>query len=211
MPIGILGSLVICTVLYVLMAGVLTGMKKYTVYLNDSAALATAFDGKPWAQAVVSAGALAGMTSVLLVFQLGQPRIFMAMARDGLLPNYFSRIHPKYRTPYITTIWTGLVVGGVAMFTDIGTLADLTNIGTLFAFILVCIGVCVLRRTAPDRERPFRVPLVPWVPIIGVLMCATLMLSLTVLTWMRFFIWLAIGLAIYFCYGAYHSRLRKGT
>ncbi len=211
LPIGMIASLIVCTLLYVLMSGVLTGMHPYKTYTDDSAAVATAFEGHRVVQALVSAGALAGMTSVLLVFQLGQPRIFMAMARDGLLPNYFSRIHPKYRTPYITTIWTGLVVGGVAMFTDIGTLADLTNIGTLFAFILVCIGVCVLRRTAPDRERPFRVPLVPWVPIIGVLMCATLMLSLTVLTWMRFFIWLAIGLAIYFCYGVYHSRLRKGT
>ena len=161
-------------------------------------------------QAAVSAGAVAGMTSVLLVFQLGQPRIFMAMARDGLLPPYFARIHPKFRTPHITTIWTGVVVGGVAMFADIGTLADLTNIGTLFAFILVCVGVCVLRRTAPDRPRPFRVPLVPWLPAIGVLMCAALMLSLTVLTWMRFFIWLAIGLGIYFGYGIRHSRLRHG-
>ena len=148
LPIGMMASLVICTLLYVLMSGVLTGIKKYTVYLGDSAAVATAFASKPWAQALVSAGALAGMTSVLLVFQLGQPRIFMAMARDGLLPQYFARIHPRYRTPHITTIWTGVVVGGVAMFTDIGSLADLTNIGTLFAFILVCFGVIILRRTA---------------------------------------------------------------
>ncbi len=209
LPIAMMASLIVCTVLYVLMAGVLTGMKKYTVYLDDSAALATAFDGKPWAQAVVSAGALAGMTSVLLVFQLGQPRIFMAMARDGLLPEYFSRIHPKFRTPWITTIWTGVIVGGVAMFTDIGSLADLTNIGTLFAFILVCIGVCVLRRRAPERERPFRVPLVPVVPIIGVALCAVLMLSLPLVTWLRFVGWLAIGLLLYFLYGIRHSRLRQ--
>ena len=150
MPIGMIASLVICTLLYVAMSGVLTGMKKYTIYLGDSAAVATAFAGKPWAQALVSAGALAGMTSVLLVFQLGQPRIFMAMARDGSLPQYFSKIHPRFRTPYVTTIWTGLIVGGVAMVTDIGSLADLTNIGTLFAFCLVCVGVLVLRRTDPD-------------------------------------------------------------
>src|SRR6202171_3960004 len=150
MPIGIIASLIICTVLYVLMSGVLTGIKKYTVYLGASAAVATAFASKPWAQALVSAGALAGMTSVLLVFQLGQPRIFMAMARDGLLPKYFARIHPRFRTPHVTTIWTGIVVGGVAMLTDIGSLSDLTHIGTLFAFALVCIGVITLRRTAPQ-------------------------------------------------------------
>ncbi len=208
LPIGMIASLILCTLLYVLMSGVLTGMRPFMDYLGDAAPVAHAFAGKPWVQAVLSAGALAGMTSVLLVFQLGQPRIFMSMARDGLLPQYFSRIHPKFRTPWITTIWTGIVVGGVAMFTDIGTLADLTNIGTLFAFILVCIGVCVLRRTARDRERPFRVPGVPVLPVLGVIMCAGLMLSLPVLTWLRFFIWLAIGLGIYFLYGAHHSRLR---
>ena len=210
MPIGMIASLVICTILYVLMSGVLTGIKKYTVYLGDSAAVATAFAGKPWAQALVSAGALAGMTSVLLVFQLGQPRIFMAMARDGLLPQYFARLHPRYRTPWITTIWTGVAVGGVAMLTDIGSLADLTNIGTLFAFCLVCIGVIILRRTDAGRRRPFRVPMVPLLPILGVLMCMALMLSLPILTWLRFFVWLAIGMVIYFFYSVRHSRLRQG-
>ena len=210
LPIGMISSLVVCTVLYVLMAGVLTGMKKYTEYLGDSAAVASAFVGRPWAQAIISAGALAGLTSVLLVFQLGQPRIFMAMSRDGLLPRYFSRIHPRYRTPYITTIWTGLIVGGVAMFTDIGSLADLTNIGTLFAFALVCIGVIVLRRTDKDRPRPFRVPFVPLFPLLGVFFCVALMLSLPIETWIRFLAWLAIGLLIYFLYGAGHSRLQHG-
>jgi len=209
-PIGIIASLVICTLLYVLMSTVLTGMKKYSIYLNDPAAVATAFSGRAWAQALVSAGALAGMTSVLLVFQLGQPRIFMAMARDGLLPKYFARIHPRYRTPHITTIWTGVAVGSVAMITDIGSLADLTNIGTLFAFILVCLGVVRLRRTAPERPRPFRVPLVPWFPILGVFLCFALMISLPVLTWIRFVGWLAIGLLIYFFYGMGHSRLQHG-
>jgi APA family basic amino acid/polyamine antiporter len=210
MPIGMIASLIICTLLYVLMSGVLTGIKKYTIYLGDAAAVATAFAGKPWAQALVSAGALAGMTSVLLVFQLGQPRIFMAMARDGLLPQYFARLHPRFRTPYITTIWTGVAVGGVAMLTDIGSLADLTNIGTLFAFVLVCIGVIILRRTDPNRRRPFRVPFVPLFPILGVVFCGALMLSLPILTWIRFFIWLAIGLGIYFLYSVRHSKLRHG-
>src|SRR5437016_6409191 len=168
LPIGMIASLIICTLLYVLMSGVLTGIKKYTVYLGDSAAVATAFASKPWAQALVSAGALAGLTSVLLVFQLGQPRIFMAMARDGLLPQYFARIHSRFRTPYVTTIWTGVAVGGVAMLTDIGSLADLTNIGTLFAFALVCLGVLMLRRKDPGRLRPFRVPMVPILPLLGV-------------------------------------------
>jgi len=211
MPIGIIASLIICTVLYVLMSAVLTGIKKYTVYTGDAAAVATAFASKPWAQALVSAGALAGTTSVLLVFQLGQPRIFMAMARDGLLPQYFAKIHPRFRTPHITTIWTGVVVGVVAMVTNIGELADLTNIGTLFAFILVCLGVNVLRRVAPERPRPFRVPFVPIFPILGVLLCLVLMLSLPVMTWIRFVVWLAIGLLIYFLYSVRHSKIRCGV
>jgi basic amino acid/polyamine antiporter, APA family len=211
MPIGIIASLIICTVLYVLMAAVLTGMRKYTTYFGDSAAVATAFTGRPWAQALISAGALAGLTSVLLVFQLGQPRIFMAMARDGLLPQYFARIHPRFRTPHITTIWTGVFVGGVAMLTDIGSLADLTNIGTLFAFVLVCLGVIVLRRKDAGRARPFRVPLVPLFPLLGVFFCGVLMLSLPIETWIRFFVWLGIGLLIYFLYGLAHSKLRRGV
>jgi len=211
MPIGIIASLIICTVLYVLMGTVLTGIKKYSVYLGDPAAAATAFSSQRWAEALVSAGALAGMTSVLLVFQLGQPRIFMAMARDGLLPQYFAKIHPRFRTPHVTTIWTGVVVGGVAMLTDIGSLADLTNIGTLFAFILVCLGVTVLRRTDAGRARPFRVPLVPLFPVLGVIFCFALMLSLPVLTWIRFVVWLAIGLLIYFLYSVRHSKVRRGV
>jgi basic amino acid/polyamine antiporter, APA family len=211
MPIGIIASLIICTLLYVLMAAIITGMRTYTTYLGDSAAVATAFAGRPWAQALISAGALAGLTSVILVFQLGQPRIFMAMARDGLLPQYFARVHRRFRTPYITTIWTGVAVGGVAMLTDIGSLADLTNIGTLFAFILVCLGVIILRRKDASRRRPFRVPLVPWFPSAGVFFCFVLMLSLPLETWGRFVIWLAIGLCIYFLYGLRHSKLRCGV
>src|SRR3982750_1568417 len=210
MPIGIIASLIICTLLYVLMAAVITGMGIYTTYFGDSAAVATAFAGWPWAQALISAGALAGLTSVILVFQLGQPRIFMAMARDGLLPEYFARVHHRFRTPYITTIWTGVAVGGVAMLTDIGSLADLTNIGTLFAFILVCLGVIILRRKDAGRHRPFRVPMVPLFPLLGVLFCFVLMLSLPLETWGRFIVWLAIGLCIYFLYSLHHSKLRRG-
>ena len=210
MPIGIIASLIICTLLYVLMAAVITGMRKYTTYFGDSAAVATAFAGRPWAQALISAGALAGLTSVILVFQLGQPRIFMAMARDGLLPQYFARVHRRFRTPYITTIWTGVAVGGVAMLTDIGSLADLTNIGTLFAFILVCLGVIILRRKDTSRRRPFRVPMVPLFPLLGVFFCFVLMLSLPLETWGRFVVWLVIGLCIYFLYGLRHSKLRRG-
>jgi basic amino acid/polyamine antiporter, APA family len=210
MPIGIIASLIICTLLYVLMAAVITGMRTYTTYFGDSAAVATAFAGRPWAQALISAGALAGLTSVILVFQLGQPRIFMAMARDGLLPQYFARVHRRFRTPYITTIWTGVAVGAVAMLTDIGSLADLTNIGTLFAFILVCLGVIILRRKDAGRRRPFRVPMVPLFPLLGVFFCFVLMLSLPLETWGRFVVWLAIGLCIYFLYGLRHSKLRRG-
>src|SRR5438309_2251818 len=198
-------------VLYVLMAAVITGARKYTTYFGDPAAVATAFAGYPWAQALISAGALAGITSVLLVFQLGQPRIFMAMARDGLLPQYFAKIHPRFRTPHITTIWTGVFVGGIAAVVDIGSLADLTNIGTLFAFILVCLGVVILRRTEANRPRPFRVPFSPIFPILGVIFCFVLMLSLPLETWIRFFLWLGIGLLIYFLYGVGHSKLRGGV
>src|SRR5207244_2827885 len=209
MPIGIIASLIICTLLYVLMGTVLTGIKRYSVYLGDPAAAATAFASQPWAEALVSAGALAGMTSVILVFQLGQPRIFMAMARDGLLPQYFARLHRRFRTPYITTIWTGVFVGLTAMVIDIGSAAELTNIGTLFAFILVSVGVIVLRRTAPLRSRPFKTPWVPLVPLCGILSCFALMLSLPVLTWIRFVIWLGIGLTIYALYGYKHSGLLR--
>jgi basic amino acid/polyamine antiporter, APA family len=210
-PIGILGSLAICAVLYVAVAAVLTGMTRYSRFVDDSAAIATAVEvtGKPWVEAVISAGALAGMTSVLLVFQLGQPRIFMSMARDGLLPPWFARIHPTYRTPHVTTILTGIAVGVPAAFTDIGWAADLTNIGTFFAFVLVCGGVLALRKVAPDKPRPFRCPFVPAFPLLGIGLCSALMLALPLVTWLRFFVWLAIGLLVYFFYGKGHSVLAR--
>jgi APA family basic amino acid/polyamine antiporter len=212
LPIGLIASLAICTLVYILVGGVMTGLKLWSSYSGDAAPIASAIAvlGKPWMEALISAGALAGTTSVLLVFQLGQPRIFMAMARDGLLPKTFAKVHPRFRTPHITTIVVGVVVGGVAMFKDIDTFADLTNIGTLFAFILVCLGVITLRRTAPVRPRPFRVPFVPLFPILGTIFCFVLMLSLPVETWIRFLVWMVIGLAIYFFYGVRHSELRRG-
>lgn len=207
MPIGMLGSLIICTLLYVMVSMVLTGILPYQKYLNDAAPVATALTqvGNPWAHLVVSAGALAGMTSVLLVFQLGQPRIFMAMARDHLLPPVFAKLHPKYKTPFLPTIVTGVLVAFASMVVDISQAAELTNIGTLAAFIIVCAGVTMLRKTDPDRHRPFRCPLVPLVPCLGIIFCFILMLSLPVVTWVRFIVWMSVGMAVYFCYGYRHS------
>jgi APA family basic amino acid/polyamine antiporter len=212
LPIGMFASLAITTLLYMGVSLVLTGMLHWTA-LDDAAPVAKALrevGGARWAQAFVSAGALAGITSVLLVFQLGQPRIFMAMARDGLLPKYFSRVHPSFRTPHVTTIWTGVFVAVPALFVDIGSAAELTNIGTLFAFILVSAGVIVLRKTDPNRQRPFKTPMVPAIPVLGIVLCLLLMLSLPVLTWMRFYGWLRIGLVIYLGYGLANSALISG-
>jgi APA family basic amino acid/polyamine antiporter len=206
MPIGMIGSLIVCTVLYAAVSLVLTGILPYTRYTDDAAPVASALAavGQPWAHLVVSIGALAGMTSVLLVFQLGQPRIFMAMARDGLLPPIFAKLHPVFKTPFVPTIATGVLVAVASMFCDIGQAAELTNIGTLAAFIIVCAGVTILRRTDPDRHRPFKCPLVPLVPTLGIVSCFVLMLSLPVITWIRFVVWMAVGVAIYAMYG-YHN------
>src|SRR5579885_1203533 len=208
LPLGIIASLLVCTVLYILVAGVVTGMTPYT-NIDINAPLASAFvnQGLSFVSAIISLGAVAGLTSVLLVLLLGQSRIFFAISRDGLLPPAFSRIHPRFRTPYIPTIITGIAVGLTAAFLPIQEIAELTNIGTLFAFVLVCLGVWILRHTDPTRKRPFATPLVPWVPILGVLFCGYLMASLPAVTWMRFFAWLAIGLSIYFSYGRWHSRV----
>jgi APA family basic amino acid/polyamine antiporter len=157
---------------------------------------------------IVSLGSVIAHTAVLLVFQLGQPRIFFSMARDGLLPASFARVHPRFKTPHVTTIVTGLVVGLCSMFTSIDEMVDLTNIGTLFAFVLVCVGILILRKREPDRPRAFRTPWVPAVPILGVVSCVYLMLGLPWITWVRFGLWLAIGLVIYFCYGYRRSGLR---
>ena len=215
MPFGIIMSLVVCTVLYIVLALVMTGMAPWQK-LGTAEPMITALalaDGSPRlltiSRFIVSLGAVIAMSSVLLVFQLGQPRIFMSMARDGLLPPFLARVHPRFKTPYIGTIITGLFVATFAAFANIAEVVDLTNIGTLFAFVLVSAGVIVLRRVEPDRLRPFRAPWVPLTPIISILTCLYLMLQLPALTWIRFGIWLLIGLGIYFSYGKANSRLAR--
>jgi APA family basic amino acid/polyamine antiporter len=160
-----------------------------------------------WTAGIISFGAVFATTSVLIVFQLGQPRIFFSMARDGLLPPWAAKVHPKYRTPHITTILTGVFVAGFAAVTNIDEVVDLCNIGTLFAFVLVALGILVLRRTDPGRPRPFRTPLVPWVPLLAILTCGYLMAAQPRVTWVRFVIWLVVGLVLYFCYGIRRSRV----
>lgn len=211
LPIGIIGSLVICTILYIAVSATLTGMVKYSD-IDVNAPVARAFEhvGFTSAQFLVTIGAIAGITSVLLVMMMGQPRIFLAMARDGLMPlGFFGAIHPKFQTPYKSTILTGFVVAAAASLLPLNILADLTNIGTLFAFALVCASVLILRYVDPKRERPFRCPFSPVFPSLGIILCAALMLSLPSENWMRLVIWLGIGLAIYFCYGYWHSKLRN--
>jgi len=221
LPIGIIGSLVICTFIYIIVAVVFTGIIPFDVLKQKLAteqaepltmALQYANIGK-WSNlfvGIVAFGSVVAHTAVLLVFQLGQPRIFFSMARDGLLPPSFARVHPRFRTPHVTTILTGVAVGVCAMFTSIDEMVDLTNIGTLFAFILVCIGILILRRRDPERPRAFRTPWVPLVPILGILCCAYLMLGLPWITWIRFALWLLVGLAVYYSYGFGKSHLRNG-
>jgi len=212
MPIGMLASLVICTVLYVAVAAVLTGMMKYSdLGVGDPLAHALQVAGLQKLAGVLSLGAVIAMTAVLLVFQLGQPRIFMAMSRDGLFFRPFGKIHPRFRTPHVGTIVTGLFVAGFSMFVDVSDALDFTNIGTLFAFVLVSAGVIVLRRTDPSRHRPFRCPLVPWLPLAAIFCCLALMLYLPAITWIRFVVWLVIGFGIYFFYGRKHSRLAASS
>jgi APA family basic amino acid/polyamine antiporter len=208
MPIGIFGSLAICTVLYVAVALVVTGMVPYDE-IKLEAPLAEAFRsvGKDGIAQVISVGALAGLTTVTLILMMGQSRVFFAMSRDRLLPPVFSRVSKRFRTPYRTTILTGIAVAALAFFVDLETLAQLVNIGTLFAFIVVAVGVVVLRRTRPDLERAYRTPLVPLVPILAVLSALWLMLNLPAETWERFAIWMVAGLVVYFAYGRGHSRV----
>ncbi|MGW2024398.1 amino acid permease [Streptomyces decoyicus] len=207
-PRGILGSLAICTVLYVAVSVVVTGMQKYSK-LSTDAPLADAFKdlGQPFFAGVISFGAAVGLTSVCMILLLGQSRVFFAMSRDGLLPRIFSRAHPRYGTPYRSTIVLGVIVAVVAGFTSIDELAELVNIGTLFAFVVVAIGVVLLRRSRPDLHRSFRTPWVPVVPMLSVLASVWLMLNLPAETWLRFAVWMVAGFVIYFLYGRSHSRL----
>ncbi|WP_437779242.1 amino acid permease [Sorangium sp. So ce1097] len=212
LPVGIVASLVICTTLYVAVAAVLTGMVPYTE-LSIDAPVSDAFArvGLPWAQFIISLGAIAGITSVLLVLMLSQPRVLLAIARDGLLPrSFFGAVHPVFRTPWKSTLLTGFVVAALSALLPLRILAELVNIGTLLAFLFVCAAVLVMRRTAPDAPRPFRVPFYPLTPILGIVICLVLMFSLPTENWLRLAIWLGLGFALYFGYSRRHSTLTAG-
>ncbi|MFJ8198648.1 amino acid permease [Streptomyces sp. NPDC096152] len=211
MPRGILGSLLICTVLYVAVSIVVTGMQNYR-NLSVDAPLADAFKavGHPFYAGLISFGAAIGLTTVCMILLLGQSRVFFAMSRDGLLPRFFSQVHPRFRTPHRPTILLGVIIAIVSGFTSLSELAELVNIGTLFAFIVVAISVVILRRTRPDLHRAFRTPWVPVIPILSVCASLWLMLNLPAETWLRFAIWMVIGFAVYFLYGRTHSRLARG-
>ena len=222
MPRGILGSLAVCTVLYVLVSAVMVGLVPYKAMLNQAAPLVVAIEaaagraaGTAWegpmavVKILVTVGALAGLSSVMVVMMLAQPRIFLSMSKDGLLPAWARRLHPRFRTPHISTIVTGTVVAIAAGLTPIGTLGNLVSIGTLMAFVIVSLGIIVLRRTRPDLPRPFRMPLVPLLPILSALVSFLLMLSLPWSTWERLILWMAIGVIVYFAYGYRKSRLRN--
>jgi APA family basic amino acid/polyamine antiporter len=211
LPIGILGSLVICTLIYVAVAAVLTGVVSWNE-LNTAEPLSVAMRqiGLNWAAGIVAFGSVVAHTAVLLVFQLGQPRILLAMSRDGLLPRAFGRIHPRFKTPHVATLVTAVFVAGGSAIASLDEMADLCNIGTLSAFIIVCVGVIVLRAREPDRPRPFRCPLVPWIPLVGTLACLVLMLGLPRTAWIRFGVWLLIGLTFYFGYGWRRARCERG-
>ncbi|MEO5799701.1 MAG: amino acid permease [Gemmatimonadales bacterium] len=211
LPIGILGSLAICTLLYVAVSAILTGMVPYTE-LNVAAPVAYAIAkvGAPaWIRILIDVGAVLGLGSVILVMLLGQSRVFYSMSRDGLLGKWAAAVHPKFRTPYLSTIFTGIAVGLATGLLPLQLLGQLVNIGTLLAFVLVCYGVMVLRKTRPDLERPFRTPWVPFVPIMGIVCCLGLMATLPGDTWLRLIVWLIIGFAIYFGYGKKHSVLQQ--
>jgi APA family basic amino acid/polyamine antiporter len=210
-PIGIIASLLICTVLYIAVVAVLTGMVKYDK-LSIDAGVSDAFKqaGLPWAELIIAAAGVAGITSVLLVLMLSAPRVFLAMARDGMVPaGFFGDVHPKFRTPWKSTILIGSFVALMTGFLPIDFLLRMTNIGTLFAFLIVCTAVLIMRRIEPDADRPFRAPFYPVVPILGILTCLLLMFSLPVGNWYRLIVWLAIGFVIYFAYSRKHSVMAK--
>jgi APA family basic amino acid/polyamine antiporter len=212
MPIGILGSLAICTILYILMSLVMTGLASYTeldVPHPVFVAIDKAGPALAWLASIINVGAIAGLASVVLVMLMGQPRVFYSMARDGLLPAVFGKVHPRFQTPYVTTILTGIVAAVMAGLFPIGLLGELVSIGTLLAFVIVCAGVIALRYKSPNLARPFRTPLVPLVPILGILICGYMMTSLPRPTWERLIVWMAIGLVIYFAYSRSHSKLAR--
>ncbi|HWK90219.1 MAG TPA: amino acid permease [Longimicrobium sp.] len=210
MPIGILGSLIICTILYILVSGIMTGIVEYP-RLNVAEPIAVAIEATGYNSlaALIKVGAIAGLTSVMLVMLMAQPRIFYTMSRDGLLPPVFSRLHPRFRTPHVSTAMTGAVCAAVAGLVPIALLGELVSIGTLLAFVIVCGGVWYLRVKEPNRARPFRTPLVPLVPILGILVCGYMMVSLPRDTWIRLIAWMALGILIYFLYGKRHSVIQR--
>ncbi len=210
MPIGIIGSLIICTVLYVAFSAVMTGLVNYTD-LKVAAPVALAIDQTPfwWLKTAVKLAIIGGFTSVILVMLLGQSRVFFSMSRDGLLPKVFSDVHPKFRTPWRSNMLFMVFVSLFSAFAPISLVGHMTSIGTLLAFVIVCCGILVMRKTHPDLPRPFRTPLVPLVPIMGVLVCLAMMASLGVDNWLRLVIWLAIGLTVYFTYSRHHSNLAR--
>jgi basic amino acid/polyamine antiporter, APA family len=212
MPIGILASLGICTVLYILMSLVMTGLAHYTeldVPHPVFVAIEKAGPALAWLASIINIGAIAGLASVVLVMLMGQPRVFYSMSKDGLLPAAFSKVHPRFKTPYIPTILTGAVAAVMAGLFPIGLLGELVSIGTLLAFVIVCAGIIALRYKSPNLARPFRTPFVPLVPILGILICGYMMFSLPSATWERLIVWMAIGLVIYFAYSRSHSKLAR--
>ena len=206
MPIAILGSLAICTVLYIVVVTVLLGIVHYSkLMVPDPLAVGIDATGLTWMRPIIKVAALLGLFSTMLVQLLGQTRVFFSMSRDGLLPPIFGRVHPRFRTPHLSTIVTGVIIAIAAGTTSIEVLGQLVNIGTLLAFVLVCIGIIVLRRTAPEVARPFRTPWVPFVPLAGAVICLAQMVGLPLATWIRLFAWLAVGMAVYFSYSRRHS------
>jgi APA family basic amino acid/polyamine antiporter len=211
MPIGILGSLAICTVLYVLFSYVMTGLVPYNVFKGDASPAATAFKvtGYEFLQTGLIVAILAGYTSVILVMLMGQSRVFYSMSNDGLLPKFFSEIHPKFRTPWKTNIFFMFFVSIFAGFVPVTDLGHMVSIGTLLAFVLVCLGVLVMRKRMPEIPRSFKAPLVPFVPIAGIVVCFYLMYSLPLESWIRLFVWMVIGVLLYFIYGKKNSKLNN--
>ncbi len=210
-PFGIIVSLIVCTILYIAVSAIVTGMVPYDqIDINAPVSNAFARHGLPWAQRLIDVGAITGITSVLLVMMLSQPRILLAMARDGMVPpGFFGAVHDKFRTPWKSTLATGLFVSIMAGFLPLRILAEMTNIGTLFAFVIVCTAVLIMRKTHPEADRPFRAPWVPFVPIMGIICCTVLMFSLPVENWWRLIGWLGIGMLIYYFYSRKHTITRR--